>query len=375
MATGETGRITPVTGTEAARQAAATNILSNEIHTTTDGKRMFFENEIIAPVFHGSVANEATMLSLATSARGTWRADTCIRVDLANRMFMCLNNDGSNASDWIDLNNPQGVTGDVLYHNGLRWTSLASGSEGQVLSLSGGVPSWSNIVGGANRDLMEGIILSLPLAGQTGNLVDQVSSIPWTNINTVTSGDGNGARVLASQFTAANSEYFESSDPNLVLGDEDFSFTVWVYLDTKNTDMCIYSKHLSTGDNRSFVLSYSTSSDRFRLLMNEVGTVGGTAILADTYGAVPTQTWLFVKIYYNAATNTMGIGVNDGAFDTASHIGGVFATTVDSVIGSLSKTTWYWDGRIQDLNIWGRVLTSGEFNTLYTNKFIWPLIY
>ena len=40
------------------------------------------------------------------------------------------------------------ASGDIIYHNGTIWTRLAKGSDGQVLSLSSGLPSWSTSSGG-----------------------------------------------------------------------------------------------------------------------------------------------------------------------------------------------------------------------------------
>ena len=39
---------------------------------------------------------------------------------------------------------PTGQAGDILYHDGTTWQTLPRGTDGQILTLSGGIPTWSN---------------------------------------------------------------------------------------------------------------------------------------------------------------------------------------------------------------------------------------
>lgn len=43
------------------------------------------------------------------------------------------------------------ATGDILYYNGTYWLNLAKGSDGQVLKLASGIPSWAAESGGADE--------------------------------------------------------------------------------------------------------------------------------------------------------------------------------------------------------------------------------
>lgn len=62
------------------------------------------------------------------------------------------------------------VTGDVLYYSGAAWVNLAVGINGQVLTLSGGIPSWQN---GASN--------GIPTAGTTHQILRKIDN---TNYNT-----------------------------------------------------------------------------------------------------------------------------------------------------------------------------------------------
>lgn len=96
-------RIVPLTGTEAQRQAASTAVLPAEIHTTSDQRRVFVENQLVAPVWQGTVADQAAMLALnSTSAFGCWRGDACFRSD-TNAAYQCISGNGTTAGQWRAL--------------------------------------------------------------------------------------------------------------------------------------------------------------------------------------------------------------------------------------------------------------------------------
>ena len=98
-------RIVPLTGTEEERQLVTGSILPNEIHTTSDHKRVFLQNVPIAPVYHGEVASEAAMLALRyTSPRGCFAGDMCKRTDVPTATFyLCVSRDGREAVDWVQI--------------------------------------------------------------------------------------------------------------------------------------------------------------------------------------------------------------------------------------------------------------------------------
>ena len=53
-----------------------------------------------------------------------------------------------NSVDGTDIALGSDATGDVMYYNGTDWIRLAKGSDGQVLTLSGGIPTWATPSGG-----------------------------------------------------------------------------------------------------------------------------------------------------------------------------------------------------------------------------------
>ena len=103
-------RIIPLTGTEANRQAVNTAglLIANELHTTSQGRqflKLASGDLFIGPsVFHGGASEEAAMLAInATSVRGCWPTDECLREDTGT-IWKCISNNGTSPGDWIDTN-------------------------------------------------------------------------------------------------------------------------------------------------------------------------------------------------------------------------------------------------------------------------------
>jgi hypothetical protein len=86
-------RLVPLTGSEASRTTKAASVAAGELHTTSDQQRVFFENRIVAPYWHGSVADETAMLRLANRHSGTGIS----AVDSDNS----INDAGGFPGDWI----------------------------------------------------------------------------------------------------------------------------------------------------------------------------------------------------------------------------------------------------------------------------------
>lgn len=102
-------RLIPLTGTEANRQAVASDILPGEIHTTSDQVRLFIRNAIVAPVWLGVVGSDDEQTNLRnTHPRGCWPGDTVQRSDLGDAIYLCISRNGQELTDWVLLGSPLG---------------------------------------------------------------------------------------------------------------------------------------------------------------------------------------------------------------------------------------------------------------------------
>lgn len=206
------------------------------------------------------------------------------------------------------------------------------------------------------------------LEAASGTRVDSTGTgNDLTDNNTVTQAAGRVGN--SAQFTATNLEYLSHSDAaSLDPGDNDFSFIAWAYLNSKPiTPMSILTKSNTVGDNRGYYLLWS-ASDVFTFSLSTDGTSAGTTDLsATTFGAPSLSTWYMIAVTYNAGTNTLSIGVNGGTMDTASVSPGPFDGTASFLIGAYGQSVpvFYWDGRIDQVGLWSRVISGAEITALY----------
>lgn len=208
-----------------------------------------------------------------------------------------------------------------------------------------------------------------PLDEASGDAVDAHAANDLTDNNTVGSAAGkvDGAR----DFEAGNSEYFSRADnADLSTGDIDFTIQAWVQLESKGEDRIVVAKWDTTMDNFEYILFFDADSDRFVFFVNSNGTVGGTfgSVTANNLGAPSTGTWYLIHCWHDSVNNQLGIAANAGSADTAAYSAGVFNGASNFVLGRNDNTgspVNYWDGLIDEVGLWKRVLSGDERAELY----------
>lgn len=216
----------------------------------------------------------------------------------------------------------------------------------------------------SSSSLNENLISYWKLDETSGNRVDATGTgNTLTDNATVTSNPGIISN--AGQFTAASSEYLSHADNASLSTGTSYTICAWVYLDAKSgTTRPIVSKFLTTGNQREYYLEYSNTADRFRWFYSLDGT-STTSITADNFGSPSTATFYFIVIWYDDPTNTCGIQVNDGTANTISNATTNFEGTGAFEIGAISGLSLFWNGRVDEVGFWKRVLTSSEKTALY----------
>jgi hypothetical protein len=198
--------------------------------------------------------------------------------------------------------------------------------------------------------------------------VDAVGSetLPASNNPTATGGKLNGGRG----FSAAFSRSLISPSGTLNPGDTDFTFQAWVYLTDKTVIRTILSKWATVSfvPNYTFIMGYANTLDRYFWEVTPDGTTGSAGgVAADNFGIPAALTWHLVHAWHDSINNLIGISVNAGAADTVSYSTGCFSNTSARIeFGSNEHaSTGFWEGIIDEVGFWSRVLTSGERTALY----------
>lgn len=198
------------------------------------------------------------------------------------------------------------------------------------------------------------------VSGQGNHLAD----VGVTDVNQST-----GLIDQAAEFAASTSMKLRRADSaSLSLGDVDFTFSVWVWLDTKTAGQYIVSKSSQADPEREWTLFYAQSIDRFRFQMSDTGNAADQVSLdADTYGDVATGEWLHIVCQYDASADEMSIRVNNGVPDTLSHAGGAADASAPLVVGLTETNGSPLDGKVDELAIWKRKLSDTEISQLYNS--------
>lgn len=219
-------------------------------------------------------------------------------------------------------------------------------------------------LGVTDTALLTSLISHWKLDELSGARADSYGSNNLTDNNTVTQAVGKIS--YGAQFTRANSEYLSKTDnASLPKGDIAFEFTAWVYLDTKSANMAILAQNSDTQP--GYQLYYDSAADRFKFLVSFTDTTTAT-VTANNAGAPSVGTWYFILAAHDPVTDALYIKVNNGTADSQA-TGGKIPTspTTSFTIGRDNFPAFenYWNGRIDEVSYWQRLLTVGEQTEIY----------
>lgn len=172
-------------------------------------------------------------------------------------------------------------------------------------------------------------------------------------------------------FVGASNQWLSlANHADVQMGNIDFTIGCWVYLDSKTARMQIVAKDsdVSSPANREYELFYDQGTDRFTFtFFNAAGT--SFDAVANTFGSPSITTWYCLIGGFNTATGFPFISVNNGTVDEGGTGTPQTPGTAELRIGARVYSGFqdYFDGRIDDVNIWKRVLTPTEKTTFYNS--------
>lgn len=208
---------------------------------------------------------------------------------------------------------------------------------------------------GGRSTLLDGLVAYWKLDEASGNRLDSVGA----NHLAPTGSPGNAlgkvgnALALAS---ASSQSVGVASNAVVQAGDIDFSFSVWIWLTTKAASQAILCKR--SGAAYEYDLYYGVGTDRLRFFAN------GVEVAAATFGSPALATWLHLYAQYDSVANLLGLSVNNGTLNTAALATGGSVTSGAFAIGTESPGV-YFNGRIDEVAFYKRVLTAAERTALY----------
>lgn len=204
--------------------------------------------------------------------------------------------------------------------------------------------------------LLTDLVSHWKLNEASGTRADSHGSNDLTDNNTVTSATGKIGD--AGDFEADNTEYLTRADnSSLSLGaDVDFTIAAWVNPETVVGGVVDKRTNNTTG------IEYSLAFNG-GLARLSIGN-GSTNTFVEG-GSFSAGTWYFLVAWHSSADNKIYIQIDNGTPVEAAWTGGTQDTTAELRIGRAANN--YFDGLIDSVSFWKRVLTSDERTSLYNS--------
>lgn len=223
----------------------------------------------------------------------------------------------------------------------------------------------------SHASLTTGLVSYWDLEEASGTRYDLHGSNNLTDNNTVTSAAGKIGN--AALFTSANSEYLSITDASQT-GLEpsgNMSWSFWVYFNSV-PGAGSGATFLGKGDgNQKYQIHYSGNGEGIRLLFYPSS---GTYKGVDHAWTPSTSTWYHIVITFNstASTNNFQIFINNSKTSrtgASAPCGSISGNTNPFIIGANteSPTTYFMNGRIEEVGMWGKVLSDAEVSDLYNS--------
>lgn len=223
--------------------------------------------------------------------------------------------------------------------------------------------------------LTDNLISYWKLDESSGNAADSKGSNTLTNNNTVpfvAAKLNNGA-----DFESTSSHYFDIADGSQSGLDisGDISVAFWIKSET-NDGVSMLSKY-SSGATNQRAYNYDLVSGTIRAIFSDDGTAGAGHIVgyATNASQITNGAMTYVVITFNIGTETCIFYVNGSSVASSQTVGTTLGATLHNSTqpfrlgssGDAGSPTGFFDGVLDEVAIWSRVVSSTEVSQLYNS--------
>ena len=241
-----------------------------------------------------------------------------------------------------------------------------------IITVSDAIQIWTILPG--SRPLLTGLIAYWQMDEASGDALDLVAGNHLSPVGAVSSAAG---RVGTARDFDSNLHQYLSRVAGTALstGDIDFTFSCWVRargFTHVPSSAGIISKWIGTQSARELLLGYVISpSASFRLLVN-TSTDSPTNVYSTNAGVPLINTWYHIVCWHDSVNSLIGISVNGSTANTVAHTGDIRAVvTTPFAVGTLANDASgfedHWNGQIDEMGFWKRMLTPTERAALYNS--------
>lgn len=173
-----------------------------------------------------------------------------------------------------------------------------------------------------------------------------------------------------------NAGCFGGSNNNIIIGNiaalsfartNSFSLTSWIKTTANN--LTVFSKL----DSSSPFSGYETQvqpGGQFRLYLENTFSTNGIA--KQTVTLVNTGAWVFTAITYDGSSTAAGVklyvnAVPDAGTVTSDTLTGSTTNSIPAQIGARNSASAWFNGTIEDVRVYGSVLTSAQITAMYSS--------
>ena len=190
------------------------------------------------------------------------------------------------------------------------------------------------------------------------------NGIHLTDNNTV--GSVSGRVGVAADFTESNTEYLSVADASLgglSPGSTDFSISFWIYFKSTgfSGQQFVGGIWQPTDNHREWLLLYNADAD------NKLGfytSANGAAETKVKTSALSHSTWYHIVVTHNNTDSSRTIYLDTVAKADDSNVT-VNQGTGDFQLGNAPGSSDYFNGYLDEFNMWHKVLSTSEIATLY----------
>lgn len=204
-----------------------------------------------------------------------------------------------------------------------------------------------------SSSLLSGLISYWKLDETTGNRADSHGTntgLPWLS-------PGYAAGKIGNALESTNGSIYVDS---ATVPTNEMALSLWIYPTAGSITTIFQIRRIASNQDR-YLLMYLTNAASFRV-WNDSG-----ASVANSRPATPINNWYHVYVQFNQSTRKVGISVNNEAlFESTALSGGNPPTDGNRItIGSAHTSLGRFVGRIDEVALYNRILTTAERTTMY----------
>ena len=166
-------------------------------------------------------------------------------------------------------------------------------------------------------------------------------------------------------FVSASNKCFTSSSTDFPLNTDPFSLSVWVKLTASVSNQMVVTRWNQASLSTSHYQLFASPSLGWRFILMR----NGATPVAVNGPSVITNVWTHI-LCYSIPGVEIGIRVNGGSVATTASASATTNTASEIVLGSRNNGAsrdFYWQGQIDELAFWGRVISSDEQLAVYND--------